>query len=334
MTTEASIEDQAKFDSGMADVRKDSSSTNWALFGHVGGDPAKVGFVATGTGGPEEFHGLLDDGNVMYALVRLEETIDMSQTVKFIYVRWLGEKIPTVKLGKYGVVHGSVVKHFQPHHMLVETGTTDDLTKDALMAKLSESSGQRSKVLDESNAERRQERGFTSGTKASGGAASRPNVAGSFAGMGGAAKKGAVIKIEADVVQAVSDVKADGSSTDWAVAGYGENNVKNPLVLLGSGSEGLDNLKELLTPEIAAYAILRVKDVVDDIATVKFVFIKWVGENVKPMSKAKISTHKADVEGVFHPAHISIFATQLSEVSQRAIMDRVQSASGSKSHVM
>ena len=29
MTTEASIEDQAKFDSGMADVRKDSSSTNW-----------------------------------------------------------------------------------------------------------------------------------------------------------------------------------------------------------------------------------------------------------------------------------------------------------------
>ena len=37
----------------------------------------------------------------------------MSQTVKFIYVRWLGEKIPTVKLGKYGVVHGSVVKHFQ-----------------------------------------------------------------------------------------------------------------------------------------------------------------------------------------------------------------------------
>ena len=36
-----------------------------------------------------------------------------------------------------------------------------------------------------------QERGFTSGTKASGGAASRPNVAGSFAGMGGAAKKGA-----------------------------------------------------------------------------------------------------------------------------------------------
>ena len=34
--------------------------------------------------------------------------------------------------------------------------------------------------------------------------------------------------------------------------------MKNPLVLLGSGSEGLDNLKELLTPEIAAYAILRV----------------------------------------------------------------------------
>jgi hypothetical protein len=38
---------------------------------------------------------------------------------------------------------------------------------------------------------------------------------------------------------------------------------------------------------------------VDDISTVKFVYIQWVGENVKPLVKAKISTHKADLEQIF-----------------------------------
>lgn len=32
----------------------------------------------------------------------------------------------------------------------------------------------------------------------------------------------------------------------------------------------------------------------------KFVFIQWVGENVKPMTKGKTSTHKSTVEKAFH----------------------------------
>ena len=42
------------------------------------------------------------------------------------------------------------------------------------------------------------------------------------------------------------------------------------------------------------------KDEVDGISTVKFVFIQWVGENVKPMTKGKISTHRSTVEKAFH----------------------------------
>jgi len=41
-------------------------------------------------------------------------------------------------------------------------------------------------------------------------------------------------------------------------------------------------------------------DVVDEIPTVKFAYISWVGENVKPMSKAKISTHKGALEEMFY----------------------------------
>ncbi len=40
-------------------------------------------------------------------------------------------------------------------------------------------------------------------------------------------------------------------------------------------------------------------DVMDDIPTIKFVYIQWMGESCKPMAKAKISTHKGDLEGIF-----------------------------------
>lgn len=44
--------------------------------------------------------------------VRLEETFDMSTTVKFAYIHWSGKEVPFAKRGKYGVVHGSIEKYF------------------------------------------------------------------------------------------------------------------------------------------------------------------------------------------------------------------------------
>jgi len=47
--------------------------------------------------------------------VRLVELVDsyVESTVKFVYVHWVGESVPFSKRGKFGVVHGSVEKHFQ-----------------------------------------------------------------------------------------------------------------------------------------------------------------------------------------------------------------------------
>ena len=49
------------------------------------------------------------------------------------------------------------------------------------------------------------------------------------------------------------------------------------------------------------------QDVVDEITTVKFVFISWVGENVKPMAKGKISTYKATIDKAFHVSFITCY---------------------------
>ena len=44
----------------------------------------------------------------------------------------------------------------------------------------------------------------------------------------------------------------------------------------------------------------------DGISTVKFAYIQWVGENVKPMAKAKVSTHKGALENHFKVSVMSI----------------------------
>lgn len=45
-------------------------------------------------------------------------------------------------------------------------------------------------------------------------------------------------------------------------------------------------------------------DVVDDIPTVKFAYIIWVGENMRTIPKATVSTHKGALDEVFK---VSIF---------------------------
>ena len=48
----------------------------------------------------------------------------------------IGEEIPFAKRGRLGVVHGSVEQHFNPYHLLVETGNLDDLTEESIVQRV------------------------------------------------------------------------------------------------------------------------------------------------------------------------------------------------------
>lgn len=327
MSTEVDIRDESSLNGALLDVRSDESSTNWMLAGHWEGNPNVIYYKAKGTGGANEMIGALQDGEVMYGLVRLEELVDnyVEKTVKFVYIHWIGESVPFTKKGKFGVVHGSVKKHFQPSHCVIETGHKTDLSEEEMMKLISETSGRTNKVLDATDAAQRQDRGFTSSS----------NVIKTGKAQSSFQTPGAVaVNVDGSLIEAIADVRSDETPTNWCVGSYGEKNPKKPIVLAGKGTDGLKGILPLLESDLVAYALLRVVDVVDDITTVKFVFITWVGENVKPMTKGKISTHKSTVDKAFHPAHVTIYATTSGDLSEGDIMSKVQNASGSKSHVM
>ena len=50
---------------------------------------------------------------------------------------------------------------------------------------------------------------------------------------------------------------------------------KGPIIGSGKGSGEISEMKEALEPGKVMYGLYRVTDTVDDITTVKFVFITW-----------------------------------------------------------
>ncbi|KAK3733450.1 hypothetical protein QZH41_009892, partial [Actinostola sp. cb2023] len=143
--------------------------------------------------------------------------------------------------------------------------------------------GTKSKVMEKSEAATRMDRGFTSSS----------NIVRTGKQMAG--------------------VRVPEAGANKCVAEYEGNNPKNPIILRGHGSNGLDEIKACLEDDKVAYALFRLTDVVDGIPTVKFVFIQWVGVDVKPMTKGKISTYKSTIEKVF-----SVSLTYLNPTSYKA----------------
>ena len=47
-------------------------------------------------------------GILLQFAVRFVEQFEVSETVKFVYIRWVGENVAFTKRGKYGVVEGAV----------------------------------------------------------------------------------------------------------------------------------------------------------------------------------------------------------------------------------
>ena len=113
--------------------------------------------------------------------------------------------------------------------------------------------------------------------------------------------------------------------------GYqGESNVVD---LVGVGEGGIEALKSQLQPESINYGLVRVYDFYDGHRTTKFVLILWVGERVKIMRKARITTHKGALVEFIGQHHTDISCANLGEINEEIIMTAVKNASGTAVHV-
>ncbi|XP_050389533.1 uncharacterized protein LOC126808659 [Patella vulgata] len=323
MSVEVEVVDGSAFKEALHSVRSDNTSDTYVIVGHVDGDQNRINVVTVGQDN-NEIASYMDDCQMMYVLARYETKFDMSLTIKFVYFRWIGDKVPIQKKGRFGVVKGSVEKHFNPYHMLLEISSVEDFNTEKILHQLEETSGTKSKVIE--TTEGRQERGFTQTQLP------KRNQGAKF-GVNEISKTGANLEIDPGVREYISLVQDNEDPTSWLLACYQDNNPKMPIIVAGKGEGTVDELRENLVDDQVMYGLYRVTDKIDDITTVKFVYIIWVGTKVKPMTRAKISTHRGTMDELFGPAHVNIFANELSDITEELVLEKVTFASGTRSHV-
>jgi len=330
MTTVQFTDGNAVVDA-IADLRNDSTQTNWVLAKHTNNEINLIELAGTGSGGVQELLDNLSPDNVMYGLVRETEQIDLSTTVKFVFVYFVGEEVPFAKRGRIGIVQGDVKRYFSPFHIDFDITRPDELSLDLVKRKIAENSGRFDNVRENvRNDPSVRERGFiSSSTNAP--VARKSNYG--YQGQKPSATGAVNVVIHESLTEAIRDVRDDRSETRWCIGKYEDDDVKKPVVLVDRGSGGVDEFSSYLASDSIAYALVRVTDVIEGISTVKFVFINYMGSDVGVMKKAKISTHKGGITTAFGPFHVDFDVSSPREISDDIILNKVASNSGSKSKV-
>ena len=89
---------------------------------------------------------------------------------------------------------------------------------------------------------------------------------------------------------------------DWMAISYaGPRSQK--WALIGSGSGGVSEIRELVKEDNVFFALFRLEDQIDDSTTVKFVMLNWLGEKLPRMAKARLSVHRGTIESLLNVFH-------------------------------
>lgn len=97
-------------------VFSDSDDTNWCVLSYQG---QTLQGSAKGSGGIQELSGVFEDGEVMYAFLRLTKTDDCGDSVrtKFIFITWVGSSASPLKKGKVNGHKAEVGNLFRGFHI-------------------------------------------------------------------------------------------------------------------------------------------------------------------------------------------------------------------------
>lgn len=343
---EFGFEDENAAREAIASVR--SGANNWAVLEFREGT-STVGVAGQGTDGIQGLTSTLTPNSVSFGLLRVEDIIDEHTTIKFVLINWVGDQVPGVRKAKLTTSKGRVVDFIGQHHNSINTSDLADLTLDEIMSKVRDASGSGNRVLAETIPSEQVTRKTVvtpsapaaQVTPAAATNAPKVQLSGTAGAVGtvprGAPKKAAVpqsvegvVQFDESIKNAIAQLRKDGTGVNWVLTGY---EGQSKLVLIGSGSGGLSELKSHVNADSVNYGLIRTENIVDDHVTTKFVFIIWIGENVKSIRRAKIATHKGAITEFVGQFHVDITAQTPDELTDEIVAKTVADAAGTAVHV-
>lgn len=285
------------------------------MLGYTGSDVKTLKMLGSGKGGLQELKAQhFPTNEVVYALLRVVDNNEGVATNRFVYITCIGEDVSGITNARVGVNKTAVTSIIGHYSIEVIVSSKNELTEDNVVGRVQDASGSRSKVL------------ATTGASNGGGRASHTHGGvSSFVPKG---KTGEItVRDDEGAKATLKSIRFGTGGINWMILSYVSS---NELGVTATGSGGVDELKSNLTENHAAYAFVSVDDKIDATEMKRFVYIRWVPENVPTLLKGKLTSHRGIVEDWYAPYHLNVNASDQSELSHEIIADKVKHMKGSK----
>jgi len=343
INTETFSEGQDAVREALIAVRSDADDTVWALFEF---DGSKLVVCGSGTGTvDEELVPKFREDAMMYALVRKIERFELTDTVKFAFITFIGSKVPFMLRGRLNAYSSMIDEVFSPYHVVVHAEYPNEVSDKIIVDTIAAASGTADHVLDAPVAAepapapaveeqpqpveekpKPEPKKYVKREPAASPAKPAPKT-----GDEPRPRDALYFNEEEECRAAIAEVRNDECPTIWAA--FGTDKATGGARLLGKGVER-EEMDALLTDKVVAWVLLRRSLRIDESETTKFVFINWIGDNIPRMLRARLGTWSGVVQDFIQPYHVDINASSLDEITEDIIMNTIQEAAGTKVHVL
>jgi len=342
INTDSFAEGQEAVQEALAAVRSDVDETVWALFEF---DGSKLVFCEKGTGSvDEEVVPKLRSSAMMYGLVRKIERFELTDTVKFAFITYIGADVPVMLRGRLNAYSSMIDDVFSPYHVVVHAEVPSELSDKIIVEAIAAASGTADHVLDAVPAPEpaapvqqpqepvhHEEKPKPKPKPEQKTPVSPRTAEPKKTGDEPRPRDALYFNDEEGCRAAIAEVRNDECPTVWAI--FGTDKTTGGARLLGKGVESSE-MYSLLTDKVVAWVLLRRTLKIDDSETTKFVFINWIGDNIPRMLRARLGTWSGVVQEFIQPYHVDINASSHDEITEDILMNTIAEAAGTKVHVL
>jgi hypothetical protein len=142
-----------------------------------------------------------------------------------------------------------------------------------------------------------------------------------------------VLPADGSIQKAIAGARSAEKGPDYYVLFKFAGGAGATLEVTAEGPGGWAEASAQLTDADGAYVFIRRDHKVEMAKTVKFAYVEWFPNGLKAMRRIQLSSLKKQVEDVLKPFHVGLSASELKDVDQKLIDDRIGFVSGTKSHV-
>eukprot|EP01096_Ripella_sp_DP13-Kostka_P003660 TRINITY_DN15493_c0_g1_i1.p1 TRINITY_DN15493_c0_g1~~TRINITY_DN15493_c0_g1_i1.p1 ORF type:complete len:310 (-),score=153.56 TRINITY_DN15493_c0_g1_i1:45-974(-) len=305
------FKDQDSIRTVLADLRSSETTLNWVLFKYVARETLEL--ESAGEGGLEELVQSLGPTDIKFALLEVVVTDeDQYNAVKFVLITWIGPEVSA------GIAKASAAGHRRDVIDFVQVSLAiasefqpsgyDDLNLRSIASKITR--------VSESYQD-----GAVTGEKKE----TRQQLSRSEAASRNTKLSQISLINEGEIIDAFKAVAREDA--DWAVVRYSEGK-KDELELKSVGKGGLDGLKAQLVDSEICFALIMQKVTETTTTVTKILLVTWVGEQVRPLQKARSSPHRDELANWLKqhvPFHSHYPATSYDDLTVESILFKIRS---------